>query len=271
MNYSSKDFHFKKHLGQNFLIDQNLQLKIANAVNAENQLVVEIGCGNGSITQHIIKQNPKMLICIEKDIDAYNILIERFSTHNNIRILNIDINEYNFESLFEEFTNNDVTVCGNLPYNIGTRIVIDMTKYSHKISKCVFMLQKEVVQKICANIDSKDFGISSGIVNSFYDTKFLFNVSKNCFVPKPNVESAVFEMKRSDKVIKNIANRDEIISFFKIVCQVKKRNIAFLNKDDGIKKNPLIDNMLKFNHNDKIHLCLKDLVSEIFSQSHVSI
>ena len=187
-----KSIHIaKKSLGQNFLIDKNIIKKIIKIANIDNQnIILEIGPGLGNLTRHILKMNPKKLYAIEKDKNLANFLKEFFCNFSNVKIINEDI----IDSIKNEDFEKDIIVFGNLPYNISTKILATLTllkKWPPWYNMLVFMFQKEVADRIIAKNKSKQFGRLSVLCNWRFNIKKHFDVSKNCFSPKPKVNSTV--------------------------------------------------------------------------------
>ena len=175
---------YKKNLGQHFLKDQNIVDKLVRHINpSKHDEVVEIGPGNGVMTKSIINRVKKMIL-IEKDCDLIDDLKREFHEYENSSILNIDVLNYNLDSL-----SHSVRVIGNLPYNISTEIIFKMCN-CNKIIDMHFMLQKEVVDRIVAEPDSKVYGRLSIMAQAYFKVKKLFDISENVFSPKPKVKSS---------------------------------------------------------------------------------
>ena len=198
-------FYSKKSLGQNFLIDQNIIKKIINLKNIKNKDVVEIGPGNGALTDKILYFNPSSLIVIEKDNFLLEKLKEKYKKVKSIKFYNEDILKINLEKIIK----NDSIIFGNLPYNISSQILVKLIKFKKwppKYSDLIFMFQKEVAEKIIG----KSYGRLSII--SSYRLKSLtkFNVSPNCFFPKPKVTSTVIHLVPKIKINYNISNIENL-------------------------------------------------------------
>ena len=230
----------KKSLGQNFLIDQNIINKIINFGNIKDKNILEIGPGTGHLTKNILTKKPKKLIVIEKD--AYLIQeLKKNVKHEDIEILNEDILKTNLELIMLKNT----IVYGNLPYNISTQILIRLIQLLDtplKFSKLIIMFQKEVAEKIIAKFNTKNYGRLTVIANWRLKVIDHLDISKNCFWPKPKVDSMllVFEPISSNKYkIKNIKNLEYITQIFfsnkrKMVNKCFKK--IFLNSNEVSKK-----------------------------------
>ena len=184
------DFH-KKSLGQNFLIDNNIIKKIIKIANINyNSKILEIGPGTGNLTNEIINKKPKKILLIEKDKRLCLILKDKFKKNTNIKIYNEDILKLINKDKFEKKT----IVLGNLPYNISTKILTSfllLKKWPLCYDVLIFMFQKEVAERIIAKSKTKDFGRLSVLSNWRMDVKKHFDVSSNCFFPRPKVDSSV--------------------------------------------------------------------------------
>ena len=216
----------KKSLGQNFLIDHNIIRKIINLVKVSNKNVLEIGPGKGALTDEIIKNNPKSLTLIEKDLSIFNDLQIKYKKNNKIKIYNKDFLKFDIEKKLKEKT----IVFGNLPYNISSQILVKMIKFNYwppKYTALVFMFQKEMSQRILGPFKSENYGRLSILTNFRLDIIKKFNVSPNCFWPKPKVDSTILLLKPKKNLlkIKKVDNLEKIT------------NILFSNKRKMINKN----------------------------------
>lgn len=187
-------FKFKKSLGQNFLNDSNVTHKIVDSADIDKDtLVIEIGPGGGAITKLMV---PKARECIlyEADGRLEDNLNELLKGNDNYVIkigdfletdIGKDISEKKYERLY---------VVANLPYYITTPIIMKFVEERVLPDKFVIMVQKEVAHRLSAKAGTRDYGSLTVFLNYYYDIKKLFDVSRNCFVPKPNVDSAIVLM-----------------------------------------------------------------------------
>lgn len=180
----------KKKFGQNFLVDELLLDKIVNvAGNIRNTNVIEVGPGPGGLTFSILKQNPKKLVSVEIDKDCFNILKNEFSSYENFEVINEDALKINEE---EYFNNNEkINVIANLPYNIGTVLLLKWLNNLKIFNSFTLLLQKEVVDRIVANPCNKDYGRLSVVVQALCDAKKVFDIKPTSFIPSPKVMSSV--------------------------------------------------------------------------------
>ena len=187
----------KKSLGQNFLIDKNILKKIVNTGNiSKEDKVLEIGPGTGNLTEYIIKANPKAIIVIEKDFRLINILEKKFK--NQIKIINTDVLK-----LPESFYKDQYLVYGNLPYNISTQIFAYWC-FSKKVKfkKLILMFQKEVADRIIANINTKNYSRITILANWKFNIKKIFDIAPECFLPRPKIKSTLLEFTPRNDIIK---------------------------------------------------------------------
>ena len=208
--------NFKKSLGQNLLIDKNISKKILSLTSLKNKQVIEIGAGTGNLTKEILKLIPKEIICIEKDKVFVEKLKTIFKSEKNLLVISGDILNLKLEKLISK----DAIILGNLPYNISTQILIKFLKldpWPPKFRKLIFMFQKEVAEKIIANLGSKNYSRLSIITKSRLKILNYFYVSKNCFFPKPKVDSIVIEflpVLRKEVTFNSINNLEYITNIF---------------------------------------------------------
>lgn len=193
-----------KRFGQNFLQDQNILRKIVEEINpGQDDLMIEIGPGQGSLTEKILEQNQN-LIAVEIDKRVTEELGNRFPTLKLIQsdFLKIDLNEFSISD------QKKLRVFGNIPYYITSPILFKLFENNPLIDDAVFMVQLEVAKRITAKIGSDDYGILSVLINYFGEAKLAFKVSPNVFYPKPKVFSAVvhiyFNKLRNDQTYNKV-------------------------------------------------------------------
>jgi len=202
----------KKSLGQNFLIDNNIIKKIILSIDIKNNNILEIGPGTGSLTKEIVKNNPKKLILIEKDFHLFERIKKTYQFNKNVKVYNDDVLDIDIEKIVKKNT----IIFGNLPYNISTQILVKLIKFKKwppVYNKLILMFQKEVADKLLAKYNSSNYGRLTVMSNFRLCVIDHFNISKNCFFPKPKVESTllIFKPKVNNKYkIKNLENLENI-------------------------------------------------------------
>jgi 16S rRNA (adenine1518-N6/adenine1519-N6)-dimethyltransferase len=195
----------KKQFGQNFLFDLNLTGRIARSVpDIEKTTVVEVGPGPGGLTRALLVAGAKSVIAIEKDKTTQNILSQIVdAADGRLKVIFGD-------ALMVDLSDMDksgYSVCANLPYNVGTELLIGWLKKianGANIKSLTLMFQKEVAQRIVANVGDAQYGRLSVLSNIIADTKILFDVPNTAFVPRPKVQSAVVQIIPNKNKIKKI-------------------------------------------------------------------
>ena len=202
----------KKSLGQNFLTDKNIINNIVKIGNiTKNKTILEIGPGYGHLTKKIVSMKPKKIYAVEKDKKLTLFLKENFKQVQNIEIINNDIMNFIKQNKLE----NEVIVYGNLPYNLSTQILaslILLKKWPPWYECLILMFQKEVAERILAKTKNKMFGRLAILCNWRFEIKKHFDISPNCFSPKPNVSSTTLSFKpiKSKFDLKNPQNLEKI-------------------------------------------------------------
>ena len=183
----------RKSLGQNFLQDQNITRKIVAALNVvESDVVVEIGPGRGALTNHLLDQAGELHV-IEFDRDLVEYWLAKTSQHPNLNVHGADVLNFDLANITnsEGSKQRQIKVIGNLPYNISSPVLFHLMNYASSISTQVLMLQKEVVERMAAEPNNKQYGRLSVMLQQRYHIEHLFNVSPNAFYPPPKVDSAI--------------------------------------------------------------------------------
>ncbi|MCF6288638.1 MAG: 16S rRNA (adenine(1518)-N(6)/adenine(1519)-N(6))-dimethyltransferase RsmA [Proteobacteria bacterium] len=180
-------YRAKKKFGQNFLQDQTVIERIINAFNPQkNDLVYEIGPGQAALTEHLVEYSNNLQL-VEIDNDLVAILQQKFAQHSNVTILHQDALEL-------EISNKNTRIIGNLPYNISTPLLIGFLYQADKIQDMLFMLQKEVVKRICAPPGIKAYGRLSVMLQYAFTCEELFIVPPEAFNPRPKIDSQIIRL-----------------------------------------------------------------------------
>lgn len=193
-------FNFQKKFGQNFLIDTHVLDKIIreSGVN-QDDCVIEIGPGIGTMTQYLA-ENAREVVAIEIDKNLIPILKDTLSSYNNVTIINEDVLKVDIKKLAEERNQGKpVKVVANLPYYITTPIVMGLFESHVPIDSITIMVQKEVADRMQEGPGSKDYGALSLAVQYYAKPEIVANVPPNCFMPRPNVGSAVIRLTCHEK------------------------------------------------------------------------
>ena len=226
----------KKSLGQNFLIDKNIIEKIVHSAKIKSSdIVLEIGPGTGNLTKFIIAQNPKKIFLIEKDENFANALEKQYQ--KKARIIKKDILDIPHEFYFKK----RFLILGNLPYNISTKILSNWCLNNKlNVSKMILMFQKEVADRILANVNSKEYSRITILSKWKFDIKRVTDVKPNSFFPKPKVHSTVLEFipRRKIHKIKDPKNLEKITKVFfnQRRKMVKKKFIKLFKNFNDVSK-----------------------------------
>jgi len=204
----------RKKLGQSFLVDVNTIKKIAAAGRfSSDDIVVEIGAGIGVMTKDIA-QVAKRVIAVEIDPQLVKILHDQFDECSNVEIHSCDILKFDISSISNNY-DAKVNVIGNIPYNISSPVIFHLLSSRSAISCFTLMLQKEVVQRLVSLPDNKNYGVPSVLLQMYADIERLFDVSADCFYPRPKVESSIIQGRFREKPLFDLTDE----TFFR--CLVK--------------------------------------------------
>jgi len=232
----------KKSLGQNFLIDKNIINKIIKIGNInKNKTVMEIGAGYGHLTNAILLMKPKKVFAIEKDKKLSFFLKKKFKNHKNLKIINHDI----LDIIEEKNLGENMIVFGNLPYNVSTKILaslILLKNWPPWYEVLILMFQKEVADRIIAKTHTKEFSRLTVLSNWRLEIKKHFNVSKNCFFPRPKINSTLlsFKPKKNNQFnLKNPKNLEKVtrVLFSNRRKMINKNFNKLFEKKESIAKN----------------------------------
>lgn len=190
-----KHVRAKKQLGQHFLKDDDVALRITEALTHHRgyRSVIEIGPGTGALTKHLLKRTDIDLSCVELDREAAAHLLEYFPDLKD-RLIIGDVLQLDLSERFTE----GFAVIGNFPYNISTEIIFQALEHRDQCMEVVGMFQKEVADRVRANPGSKVYGITSVLAQAFYDIDEIMTVGPEQFIPPPKVQSAVIRMRRNN-------------------------------------------------------------------------
>jgi len=211
-----------KSLGQNFLQDESVVNKIVNSADiSDNDIVVEIGPGTGAMTFQLAK-HAEFVAAVEIDRRLIPVLNETLGHFSNVSVINMDILDIDLKNgvinglgLGDRINSErHVKVVANLPYYITTPIIMKFLEETSDVDTMVFMVQKEVADRMTAKSGGKDYGALSVAVQYYSKPEKLFNVPPHCFIPQPEVESTVIKLSRYEKPPVDLEDKDV---FFKVV------------------------------------------------------
>lgn len=237
------NFIFKKNFGQNFLVDENVLNKIINAAEIKNtDIIIEIGPGIGTLTRCLAKK-AKKVIAIEIDKNLIPVLNETLIDFKNIDIINNDILKVDIKNIVEKNKNNDVKIVANLPYYITTPIIMNILENNISVKSITVMIQKEVAYRMQANVGTKDYGALSLIVQYFAKPYLVANVPQNCFMPRPNVDSAVINLEILKEAPVNVNDLSLMFKIIKIAFSQRRKtllNCIFNSKNFNFDKETIL-------------------------------
>lgn len=227
-------FAFQKKFGQNFLIDSNILENIVGAAEiTKDDFVLEIGPGIGTMTQYLCEAAGHV-VAVEIDKMLIPILEDTLSEYDNVEVINQDVLKVDIKSLAEEKNGGKpIKVVANLPYYITTPIIMGLFESGVPIESITIMVQKEVAERMQTGPGSKDYGALSLAVQYYAEAKVMLTVSAQCFMPKPNVDSAVIKLTRHRMPAVEV--RDEKLMFQIIRASFNQRRKTLVN---GLKNSP---------------------------------
>ena len=247
-----------KSLGQNFLISNEVVEKIINASDIkENDMVIEIGPGLGTLTKFLL-QKAKKVLCVELDKKMIKILNDRFSDYNNFELINEDILKVNLKKIIEDNKKTEqianVKIVANLPYYITTPIIMKLLEEKLDIESITVMIQKEVADRLIEIPGGKNTGAITYTVYYYCESEKIIEVPNNSFIPEPDVTSEVIKMNlRKEPAVKT---QEPKIMFMIIKSAFMQRRKTLLNALTNTKvfinKNEGLNILKKLNLNENI-------------------
>lgn len=228
-------FDFKKMYGQNFIIDGNIINNIVSktAIKADS-LVIEVGPGAGALTQELALVANQVL-CFEVDKTLQPILNDMLKDFSNVDIIYEDFLKVNLTEILKKYNYQNIYVVANLPYYITTPIIMKLIEEKVPLQKIVVMVQKEVGNRFRALPNTKDYSSLSVFLNYYFEVKKIMDVSKNVFMPRPNVDSIVvsFETRKESKLV---INEDVFFKLVRDAFKQKRKTLRNNLKDYDIEK-----------------------------------
>ena len=222
------EFMFQKKFGQNFLIDTHVLEKIISAAGiTKDDCVLEIGPGIGTMTQYLA-ENAGHVVAVEIDRNLIPILKETLADYDNVTVINEDILRVDIKALAEEYNGGkSIKVVANLPYYITTPIIMGLFESGVPIDNITVMVQKEVADRMKEGPGSKDYGALSLAVQYYAEPEIVANVPPNCFIPRPNVGSAVIRLTRHKEMPVEV--KDPVLMFKIIRASFNQRRKTLQN------------------------------------------
>ena len=251
------NFQYKKSLGQNFIKDDNIIDKIAkNSGVDKDTLVIEIGPGAGSLSKSIVPLSGHAIL-YEIDVRLKDVLGNVLAGNDNYEIIFGDFLNQDLSHIRSTYNYKKLYVVANLPYYITTPIITKLVNELYP-DRIIVMVQEEVAVRLSSGFGSRDYGFISVFLGSRYNIKKLFNVSRNCFVPAPRVDSAVISMDKDDKL--GNVNVEVFVRLIKDAFQYKRKNLK--NNLKGYDFDKIASILGKYNYS--LTNRAEDIPTEIF-------
>ena len=247
-SFIMKKYHVKanKSLGQNFLIDENVINEIIkNSEISEKDCVIEIGPGLGTLTKELLEKAGEV-VCVELDKKMIPILKDRFSLYKNFELINDDILKVNLKELIKEKKNkgfSKIKIVANLPYYITTPIIMKLLEEKLDLESITVMVQKEVADRLIAIPGDKETGAITYSVYYYAQGEELLEVSKDSFIPEPEVTSKVIRLRIRKEPPVKVERPDVMFRIIKSAFMQRRKTLlnalvntkVFVNKEEGIK------------------------------------
>lgn len=256
---NSEEFHFKKKYGQNFLKDDTIPKKIVEASDIlEDSLVIEIGPGAGALTK-LLATKAKQVLAYEIDESLEEILDHELLEFLNVEVIYDDFLNRDIQQDLKKYTFSHLYVVANLPYYITTPIITKLIEDNLSIEKIVVMVQKEVADRFCAKPKTKEYGSITVYLNYYFHIQKEFFVSRNCFIPRPNVDSQIISFTKKDNLLP-LKNRRLFFQIVRDSFQFKRKTLRNNLKKYDLNK---IEEILKQYHFD-LNVRAEELPLEVF-------
>lgn len=220
-------FNFQKKFGQNFLIDTHVLDRIIEESGiTKDDCVLEIGPGIGTMTQYLC-ENAREVIAVEIDKTLIPILEDTLSDYNNVTVINDDILKVDVQKIVDEKNGGKpIKVVANLPYYITTPIIMGLFESHLPLKSITIMVQKEVADRMQVGPGTKDYGALSLAVQYYAKPEIVANVPPNCFMPRPNVGSAVIRLTKYDKPPVFVENEEFMFSLIRATFNQRRKTLV---------------------------------------------
>ncbi len=231
------NFRFSKSLGQNFLVDDSVPRDIVSGADVtEEDLVIEIGPGVGTLTVQLLKK-AKRVVAIELDSSLIPILTEELGDNPNFQLIHNDALKVNFKEIIGE--EKSVKLVANLPYYVTTPIIVKLLKENYKFKSLTIMIQKEVAERMNAEPNNKDYGALSLLVQYYCKTEIIRKVPPQCFMPRPKVDSIVIKLDRLEEPRVKVDNEKLFFDIIRNSFNMRRKTLWNGVKNIGPEKEKL--------------------------------
>ena len=230
------EFMFQKKFGQNFLIDTHVLEKIISSAGvSKDDCVLEIGPGIGTMTQYLA-ENARQVVAVEIDKNLIPILGETLAAYDNVTVINEDILKVDIKEIAEKYNDGrPIKVVANLPYYITTPIIMGLFESGVPIDNITVMVQKEVADRMQEGPGSKDYGALSLAVQYYAEPEIVANVPPNCFIPRPNVGSAVIRLTRHKEMPVTVNDAEHMFRIIRASFNQRRKTLQ-----NGLNNSPEI-------------------------------
>ena len=230
------EFMFQKKFGQNFLIDTHVLEKIISSAGVTKEdCVLEIGPGIGTMTQYLA-ENARQVVAVEIDKNLIPILGETLADNDKVTIINEDILKVDIKAIAEKYNDGrPIKVVANLPYYITTPIIMGLFESGVPIDNITVMVQKEVADRMQEGPGSKDYGALSLAVQYYAEPEIVANVPPNCFIPRPNVGSAVIRLTRHKEMPVQVKDAEHMFRIIRASFNQRRKTLQ-----NGLNNSPEI-------------------------------
>ncbi|MBU1871363.1 MAG: ribosomal RNA small subunit methyltransferase A [Candidatus Omnitrophica bacterium] len=252
-------FRPKKYLGQNFLIDNNIQRKIVDACGiTPGDTVLEVGAGRGELTKLLALKTDKVF-ALEIDRNLSSILQDNLSALPQVKVINQDVLQFNLLNFFKQ--SNRIKVVGNLPYYITTPIIVHLLQFRDKIGSIFVTIQKEFAQRMAALEGSGDWGAFSCYLQYYTEPEILFYIKSTCFRPRPKVDSAFVRLEIKRDLPLDVVREKRLFRIIRSSFQQRRKTLR--NSLKGVVSSSRIDRFLN-QHNLDMNIRGEKLALEDF-------
>lgn len=245
---------FRKEFGQNFLTNRIIPEDIAdNCTDTPESLIIEIGPGIGCLTAELASRYKKV-VAIEIDKGLISILDKTLAEFDNVTVINADVMKIDIKSIVDQYSDGmPVSVCANLPYYITTPILMYLLESGVKFSTITVMVQNEVASRLSAPAGSSDYGAITAVLGYYGTVKKLFKVSRGCFIPAPNVDSAVVRIDLYKKPLYEPKNEKLFRNTIKAAFEMRRKTLQnALSAKLGYPKDVITQAILSIGHTENV-------------------
>ena len=245
---------FRKEFGQNFLTNRIIPEDIAdNCTDNPESLIIEIGPGIGCLTAELASRY-RRVVAIEIDKGLIPVLDKTLAEFDNVTVINADVMKIDIQSIVDQYSDGmPVSVCANLPYYITTPILMHLLESGVKFSTITVMVQNEVAARLAAPAGSSDYGAITAVLGYYGTVRKLFKVSRGCFIPAPNVDSAVVRIDLYKEPLYKPKNEKLFRNTIKAAFEMRRKTLQnALSAKLGYSKELITQAILSIGHSENV-------------------